>query len=67
MSNKYEKVAQLVKKTFEKEFGKFSIEDFLKVARLLGTNLCENKPDSKEFYQNLSNEERSLVDFMMHM
>jgi DNA-directed RNA polymerase delta subunit len=66
-NNKYEKLAQEVKSLFEKEFGQFSIEDFLKVTKLLGANLHEIKSDFDEFYKNLSDDERRLVDFMMHL
>jgi len=66
-NNKYEKLAQEVKSLFEKEFGQFSMEDFLKVTKLLGANLYEIKPDFDEFYKNLSDDERRLVDFMMDL
>lgn len=33
--NKHEKIAQLIRDLFEKEFGRFSMEDFKEVIRLL--------------------------------
>ncbi len=53
MSNdRYEKVAQLVKGIFEKEFGKLSTDDFNEVVKILRINKEEAKTDFNKFYKN---------------
>ena len=65
--NKHEKAAKLIREIFEKEFGKFSVEDFEEVAEMLGFKLLNIKPDFDKFYKNLSDDERKTVDFMMKL
>jgi len=67
MSTKHEKVAHRVGEIFEKEFGRFSAEDFRKVARALGVNVLDMKGDFKKYYENLSEDDRKQVDFMMNL
>ena len=50
---------------FEKEFGRFDIKDLRNVMKELGYEIFENKVDFNKFYENLSEEERRIVDFMM--
>ena len=64
--NKHEKIAQLIRDLFEKEFGRFSVEDFNEVARLLEVKVLKIKPDFDKFYKNFSNNDRELIDLMIN-
>ncbi|MBZ0190940.1 MAG: hypothetical protein K8F34_04540 [Candidatus Kuenenia stuttgartiensis] len=68
MSNdRYEKVAQLVKGIFEKEFGKLSTDDFNEVVKILRINKEEAKTDFNKFYKDLDQDGKKEVDFMMSL
>ncbi|GJQ48182.1 MAG: hypothetical protein HKUEN01_05680 [Candidatus Kuenenia stuttgartiensis] len=68
MSNdRYEKVAQLVKGIFEKEFGKLSTDDFNEVVKILRINKEESKTDFNKFYKDLDQDGKKEVDFMMSL
>lgn len=62
-----EKVAQLVKEIFEKEFGKLSTEDFNEVVKILRINKGEAKTGFNKFYKNLDQDGGKEVDFMMNL
>ena len=62
---KYKAIARHIREMFEKEFGRFDIEDLRSVMKELGYGIFENKVDFNKFYEDLSDEERRLVDFMM--
>lgn len=65
--NEYEKMAREIRLLFESKFGELSSEDFREVAKLLGFELLPLKlrPTSADYYEKLSDQERSDIDFMM--
>jgi|WetSurMetagenome_2_1015567.scaffolds.fasta_scaffold936619_1 hypothetical protein len=67
--NKYEEVALEIKKLLESRFGQFSSQNFSEVAKVLGFQLLplQVASVSYEYYAKLSDEERTELDFMMHM
>jgi len=67
LDKKYEKIALIIKKIFEKEFGKLSTEDFNEVVKILRINEGEAKSDFDKFYKNLTQDEKKEVDFMMNL
>lgn len=67
IDKKYEKIALMIKGIFEKEFGKFSPEDFIEVVKILKINKGEAKSDFNKFYKNLTQDEKKEVDFMMNL
>lgn len=67
LNKKYEKVAEMIKGIFEKEFGKLSTDDFNEVVKILRINKEEAKTDFNKFYKNLTQDEKKEVDFMMNL
>jgi hypothetical protein len=63
----HERVARMVGEIFEKEFSRFSVEDFSKVAGILGMNVLDTKSDFKKYYENLSEDNQKQIDFMMKL
>ena len=50
---------------FEKEFGKFSLEDFDKFVKVIRAEGFGAMPDYYEAYEKASKEERDQINFMM--
>jgi hypothetical protein len=67
LNKKYENVAGMITEIFEKEFGRFSPEDFIKVVIILRVNKGKAKSDFDKFYKNLTQDEKKDVDFMMSL
>ncbi|MEZ4529094.1 MAG: hypothetical protein R2941_24545 [Desulfobacterales bacterium] len=65
--NRHEKFAQEIKVLFEKEFDGFFPEDFDKISKILEAKIWKGKSGFADFCENLSDEERREVDFMMGM
>jgi hypothetical protein len=64
--DKYTRLAEEIQALFEKKFGKFSIEDFDKIAEIIRTeNRRSNVRDAGKSYDNLSEKEKDQIDFMM--
>lgn len=63
---KYTALAGEVRAVFEKKFGKFSVKDFDKVAEIIrDENGGIDDRDAGKSYDNLSEEEKDQIDFMM--
>ena len=67
LNKKYEKVAEMIKGIFEKEFGKLSTDDFNEVVKILRINKEEAKTDFNKFYKDLDQDGKKEVDFMMSL
>jgi hypothetical protein len=67
--NEYEEVALEIKKLLETRLGEFSSKNFSEVAKMLGFQLLplEIRSTFNEYYAKLSDEDRAVLDFMMHM
>ena len=63
--DKQGKVAQEIRVLFEKEFGKFSLEDFDKFVKVIRAEGFGAMPDYYEAYEKASKEERDQINFMM--
>ena len=67
LNKKYEKVAEMIKGIFEKEFGKLSTDDFNEVVKILRINKEEAKTDFNKFYKDLDQDGKTEIDFMMNL
>jgi hypothetical protein len=68
VDDKYTILAGEVRAVFEEKFGRFSIEDFDKVAKIIrveyrGSNVCRDAGGKS--YDNLSGKEKDQINFMM--
>lgn len=64
--DKYTILAREILALFEKRLGKFSVQDFDQVAEIIRAECSLSKAqDVDTTYENLSQEEKDQVDFMM--
>ncbi|WP_027371220.1 hypothetical protein [Desulfovermiculus halophilus] len=62
----YKILAGEIQSLFEERFGKFSVEDFDKVAEIIrGKCKRSNARNADKSYENLPEEEKDQIDFMM--